>query len=183
MSDKKYWENICNIQEAQTKKGIKKYGTILEDNNKLTFEERINYLEEELIDGLMYCEHLKQFIKDDNKLQNSITANEYQKLALRTANTEVMKDSNEKIINGILGLSGESGEVADHIKKFKYQGHQLDKDYLAKELGDICWYIALLADGIGFDLSTIMQMNIEKLKKRYPEGFDSNRSLYREDEN
>ena len=110
-------------------------------------------------------------------------ANDYQRAALRTANTEAMKDPNEKIINGILGLAGESGEVADHIKKFKYQGHELDRDYLAKELGDICWYLALLADGIGFDLGTIMQMNVDKLKKRYPEGFDTERSLHREEEN
>lgn len=108
--------------------------------------------------------------------------NEYQKLALRTANTDAMKDPNERIVNGILGLTGESGEVADHIKKYKYQGHNLDKEYLAKELGDICWYIALLANGIGYDLETIMQMNIDKLKKRYPEGFEVEKSLHRGEE-
>ncbi|MDD2287227.1 MAG: nucleoside triphosphate pyrophosphohydrolase family protein [Bacteroidales bacterium] len=183
MSQQKYWERVCDIQQAQTEKGIKKYGQVLEQNKKLSPEERVTYLEEELIDGLMYCEHLKQLIRDGQGLQDSITANQYQKAALRTANTEAMKDPYEKITNGILGLTGESGEVADHIKKFKYQGHELDRDYLAKELGDICWYIALLADGIGFDLGTIMQMNVDKLKKRYPEGFDTERSLHREEEN
>ena len=108
--------------------------------------------------------------------------NEYQELALRTANTVAMEDPIEKITNGAMGLNGEAGEVIDHLKKFKYQGHELDRSHLAKELGDICWYVALLADGIGYDLETIMQMNIDKLKKRYPRGFEIERSLYRKSE-
>jgi NTP pyrophosphatase (non-canonical NTP hydrolase) len=108
--------------------------------------------------------------------------NEYQQLALRTANTTAMENPIEKITNGAMGLNGEAGEIIDHIKKYKYQGHELDRDYLAKELGDICWYVALLASGIGCDLENIMVMNIEKLKKRYPEGFDIERSLHRESE-
>lgn len=169
-----YWENVCKMQQKQTDKGINKYGQILEENIKMTKDERITYLEEELIDGLMYCEHLKS-----NNW--GLTPNEYQKLALRTANTKAMEDPIEKITNGSLGLSGESGEVADHIKKFKYQGHELNREYIAKELGDICWYIALLADGIGYELETIMQMNIDKLKERYPEGFSTDRSLHRKE--
>lgn len=105
--------------------------------------------------------------------------NEYQKLALRTANTT---ESDKLILNGALGLNGESGEVADHIKKYLFQGHDLDKDSLAKELGDVCWYIAILSKGIGYDLESIMQMNIEKLKRRYPQGFDKERSLNRSEE-
>ncbi|MDW5300733.1 MAG: nucleoside triphosphate pyrophosphohydrolase family protein [Sedimentibacter sp.] len=108
--------------------------------------------------------------------------NEYQKLALRTANTKAMEDPIEKITNGAMGLNGEAGEVIDHLKKYKYQGHELDREHLAKELGDICWYVALLADGIGCDLETIMQMNIDKLKERYPDGFSAERSLHRESE-
>lgn len=108
--------------------------------------------------------------------------NEYQQLALRTANTDAMENPIEKITNGAMGLNGEAGEVIDHLKKYKYQGHELDRDYLAKELGDICWYVALLASGIGCDLENIMVMNIEKLKKRYPEGFEIERSLHRESE-
>jgi NTP pyrophosphatase (non-canonical NTP hydrolase) len=170
---KDYWINICKMQQKQTDKGINKYGQILEENIKMTKDERITYLQEEMIDALMYCEHLKS-----NNW--GLTPNEYQKLALRTANTKAMEDPIEKITNGSLGLSGESGEVADHIKKFKYQGHELDREHLAKELGDICWYIALLADGIGYNLETVMQMNVDKLKKRYPEGFEIEKSLHRE---
>lgn len=105
-------------------------------------------------------------------------ANDYQQAALRTANTMAEDDF---IINGILGLSGETGEVADYIKKFKFQGHEMDREHLAEELGDICWYIAILTKGIGYDLETIMQMNIDKLKKRYPDGFEIARSLNREE--
>lgn len=104
--------------------------------------------------------------------------NEYQELALRTSGS---LHEDDLVLNGALGLSGETGEVADHIKKYLFQGHKFDKEYIAKELGDICWYIAALAQGIGYDLDTIMRMNVEKLKKRYPEGFDSERSLNREE--
>lgn len=108
-----------------------------------------------------------------------MTANEYQKLAMRTSNKDLMIDFH--ILNGALGLTGEAGEVADMVKKSWMQGHPLDKEHLAKELGDICWYIAETATAIGYDLETIMQMNIDKLKKRYPDGFDYERSQNREE--
>ena len=106
-------------------------------------------------------------------------ANDYQKAALRTASTLEPKDL---VLNGALGLTGESGEVADHIKKHLFQGHELKKEHLAKELGDICWYIAITAEGLGYNLESIMQMNIDKLRKRYPQGFEKEKSLNRKDE-
>lgn len=108
--------------------------------------------------------------------------NEYQELALRTANTDAMKVKEQAMLNGVLGLNGEAGEIADIVKKYLFQGHTLDKDHIAKELGDVCWYIALLAHSIDYDLETIMQMNIDKLKKRYPQGFEKEKSLNRESE-
>lgn len=60
---KDYWKNICEIQEEQTAKGLSKYGYPLEKNIWLDMEERLRYLEEELIDGLMYIEHIKELIK------------------------------------------------------------------------------------------------------------------------
>lgn len=102
--------------------------------------------------------------------------NEYQKAALRTANSEM---SDDMILNGILGLCGETGEVSDHIKKYMFQGHELDQDKLVNELGDVCWYIAILASGLNVDLETVMKKNIEKLQRRYPDGFDTERSLHR----
>lgn len=104
-----------------------------------------------------------------------MTANEYQKAALRTA-TQKCRD----LGNCGLGLTGESGEVADMIKKHLFQGHNLDKRHLANELGDIAWYIAVAAEVIGYDLDTIFQMNIDKLRIRYPTGFDPERSIHRD---
>lgn len=106
-----------------------------------------------------------------------MTINEYQALAMRTSNKELPPDYH--LLNGALGLAGESGEIADLVKKNWMQGHVLDIEHIAKELGDVCWYIAETATAIGCDLETIMKMNIEKLKKRYPDGFDSERSQHR----
>ncbi len=106
-----------------------------------------------------------------------VNGSEYQKAALITANHDLRPC--EQLINGALGLCGESGECADLVKKCFMQGHQLDADHIAKELGDCMWYIALIADAIGYDLSEIMQMNIDKLRARYPEGFAVDRSVNR----
>lgn len=110
-----------------------------------------------------------------------MTINEYQKAALRTAQTEELTHI-ELVMNAALGLCGESGEVADIVKKFRFQGHDLDFEHLAKELGDIAWYLAIGAHAIGYDLETILQMNVDKLKARYPDGFSADRSLHRADD-
>ena len=103
--------------------------------------------------------------------------NEYQKLAMKTLNSELSE--RDVLINGVMGLCGESGEAIDIVKKHLAQGHPLDKEALAKELGDICWYVAETAQVLGYDLETIMTMNIEKLKKRYPDGFSREDSINR----
>lgn len=108
-----------------------------------------------------------------------MTANEYQKLALRTARKDL--DSTQLLLNGALGLAGESGEVVDAIKKHLFQSHWLDRSELVKELGDVAWYLAIAAHAIGYDLDTIFKMNIEKLIDRYPNGFDSERSINRKE--
>lgn len=107
-----------------------------------------------------------------------MTGNEYQKLAMRTSDKAMSLDYH--LLNGALGLAGESGEVADLVKKNWMQGHVLDIEHIALELGDVCWYIAETASAIGYDMETIMQMNIDKLRKRYPEGFSTERSQHRE---
>lgn len=106
-----------------------------------------------------------------------MTINEYQKLAMKTLNPELSEK--DVLINGVMGLCGESGEAIDIVKKWLAQGHELDKEKLAKELGDICWYLAETATALGCSLEDIMTANIEKLRKRYPEGFDSERSIHR----
>ena len=101
-------------------------------------------------------------------------AYEYQKLAMRTAN-----ETCRTLSNAGLGLAGEAGEAADIIKKHLFHGHLLDVDELIRELGDICWYVALTAELIGTDFETVLETNIEKLKRRYPEGFSEEKSIKR----
>lgn len=113
-----------------------------------------------------------------------MTINEYQKLAMRTNdglfdNRLYEKNNIGELINGALGLTGEAGEVADIIKKHVFHGHGLDKDEIIKELGDVCWYVALLSHAIDIPLEDILQRNIDKLKKRYPEGFSEENSINR----
>ena len=108
-----------------------------------------------------------------------MTVNEYQKLAMTTLNPAL--DKKDVLINGVMGLCGESGEAIDIVKKWLAQGHELDKEKLAKELGDIAWYLAESATALDLNLEDGFQANIEKLKKRYPEGFDAQRSIHREE--
>ncbi|MBQ3160826.1 MAG: nucleoside triphosphate pyrophosphohydrolase family protein [Oscillospiraceae bacterium] len=108
-----------------------------------------------------------------------MTINEYQKLAMVTLNPEL--DKKDVLINGVMGLCGESGEAIDIVKKHLAQGHELDKEKLAKELGDVAWYLAETATAIGYDLEDIFQMNIDKLKKRYPDGFSVEKSVNRDE--
>lgn len=111
-----------------------------------------------------------------------MTGNEYQTAAMRT-NDGKNKDRLEimlfdepadigGILDGCLGMAGESGELIDLIKKWIFHGKPLDIEHAKKELGDVCWYIALIAHSFGWDLDEILKMNIDKLKARYPEGFD-----------
>ncbi len=106
-----------------------------------------------------------------------MTINEYQALAMKTLNPELSKK--DVLINGVMGLCGESGEAIDIVKKWLAQGHELDKEHLAKELGDIAWYLAETATALDLPLESIMQGNIDKLKKRYPDGFKAEESINR----
>lgn len=103
--------------------------------------------------------------------------NEYQQLAMTTLNKELSKK--DVLINGVMGLCGEAGEAIDIVKKHLSQGHELDKENLIKELGDIAWYLAETAYALDIDLETVLKLNIEKLKKRYPNGFRVEDSLNR----
>ena len=83
------------------------------------------------------------------------------------------------LINSVMGLCGESGEAIDIVKKWFAHGHELDKEHLKKELGDIAWYLAEAATALDVPLEDVLQANIDKLRKRYPEGFDKERSINR----
>lgn len=147
--------------------------------------------------AVVYCASCGASIKSDvfeggksagtkwNIREGGVTLNDYQRLAQRTSNEECDDFKNialKKIDNGILGLCGETGECADLWKKSRHQGHTLDVDKLADECGDVLWYVAELAAGLGLTLEEIAARNIAKLEKRYPEGrFEAERSINREE--
>ena len=117
-----------------------------------------------------------------------MTGNEYQILAMRTNDgkcTDRLLDACSApckigdIINASLGLSGEVGELNDMIKKAIFHSHPIDRMKVEKEIGDIIWYVALMCESFGFDMDEVMELNIAKLKARYPKGFDTERSLNR----
>ena len=109
-----------------------------------------------------------------------MTINEYQKLAMKTLNPNL--EEKDILINGVMGLCGESGEVIDIVKKWLAQGHDLDRDKIIKELGDVAWYIAEIAHVLGVPLEEVLTKNIDKLKARYPEGFSTDNSVNRKDD-
>lgn len=106
-----------------------------------------------------------------------MTMNEYQKLAMRTCSIPY-EDTGAMLNHAIFGLTSEAGEVAGILQKI-HQGHEADPEHMKKELGDCLWMIAEAATALGFDLEDIAATNIRKLKKRYPDGFDAERSLHR----
>ena len=109
---------------------------------------------------------------------NKLTLDEYQSLAARTAGAGGAGD--RRIIIAALGLAGEAGEFANMVKKMTAHGHEISPETLADELGDILWYAAEAASAIGLSLGDIAQTNVDKLRKRYPEGFSQERSINRQ---
>lgn len=110
--------------------------------------------------------------------RKDMTINEYQKLAMTTLNPALSEK--DVLINGVMGLCGESGEAIDVVKKWLAQGHELDREHLIKELGDVAWYIAEIAHVLGVPLEEVLQKNIDKLRQRYPDGFRCEDSLKRD---
>lgn len=107
-----------------------------------------------------------------------MTGNEYQKLASRTINPELKKVENE--FHALHGMVGEIGEIHSIYQK-EYQGHSMDIEHLKKEVGDLLWFIAEYCTANEWNLEDIMQMNIDKLKERFPEGFEVEKSLRRKE--
>jgi len=109
---------------------------------------------------------------------NAMTIDDYQNLAVRTRSKDL--SPLESLTTLTLGLAGEAGEVADIVKKHVGHGHDLDHDKIVAEIGDVLWYCACLSDHLGVSLGDVAARNIEKLRKRYPEGFSTERSLKRD---
>lgn len=103
--------------------------------------------------------------------------NEYQKAAVETLNPAL--NQKEVLINSVMGLCGESGEAIDIVKKWLMQGHELDKEHLVKELGDVAWYLAEAATALDVPLEVIFQGNLDKLRRRFPNGFGTEASVNR----
>lgn len=107
-----------------------------------------------------------------------MTLNEYQQLAKRTM--DIGRDSEDTKNHALHGMVGEIGEIHSIYQKF-YQGHQIDNDHLKKEVGDLLWFVAEYVTAKGWTLEEVAALNIEKLKARYPEGFDTEHSLHRKE--
>jgi NTP pyrophosphatase (non-canonical NTP hydrolase) len=104
----------------------------------------------------------------------------YARQAMRTM--AIYRNNDEKILNAALGLAGEAGEIVETIKKIRHHGHPFTPEVarsIVKEIGDVLWYCAEMADALGEPLSEIAAGNIRKLAERYPEGFSTDRSLNR----
>jgi NTP pyrophosphatase (non-canonical NTP hydrolase) len=101
----------------------------------------------------------------------------YQQLAARTLGRD--RTPEQQLANAALGLTGEAGEAAELVKKHLFHATPLDRDAVVKELGDCLWYIAAFATVLDIPMAEIAERNIEKLRKRYPEGFDPERSRNR----
>lgn len=108
-----------------------------------------------------------------------LTLDEYQRMAMITLNPDLSKK--DVLINGVMGLCGEAGEAIDLVKKHLAQGHELNRDALIKELGDVAWYLAETARALDVSLEEVCQRNLDKLRQRYPEGFSAADSLRRVD--
>lgn len=113
----------------------------------------------------------------DDETPYVTTLNEYQRETRRTANDGL--DTYNKAANFTIGLVAEGGEVADIVKKALFHGHELDKEDLTNELGDVLWYLTQVADTFNISLEEIANMNVHKLFKRYPEGFSEEDSRNR----
>ena len=105
-----------------------------------------------------------------------MTLNEYQNLAARTINKDLTPSQLED--HAMKGMVGEIGEINSIYQKV-YQGHEFDEEHVKKELGDLMWFVAEYCTGWGWNLDDICQMNIDKLRARFPDGFEVDKSIHR----
>ena len=105
-----------------------------------------------------------------------MTLNEYQALALRTINPELTVS--QQVRHALFGIASETGELLGLYQK-SMQGHEFNDEHMLKKCGDILWMMAELLTANGYTLDDVARMNIDKLKARYPDGFDAEHSIHR----
>jgi NTP pyrophosphatase (non-canonical NTP hydrolase) len=105
---------------------------------------------------------------------------QYRQDVFRTVRPDL--DEQGRLLSGALGLCGEAGEVAEQLKKHFFHGHPLDKARLSSELGDVLWYWVLLCDSLSLSMESVVTGNVEKLRRRYPDGFSTDHSINRVEE-
>lgn len=158
-------DNIANSPYCKDDMKMRKVPCIIVvPKEKVTWHDDFNYYNS--MEGIM-----RFYFGDEMNVIGQMTATKYQELAMRTCGIDNNKDM---LLNGAIGLCGETGEVADLIKKYAYHGKKLDSDNIILELGDVLWYIAEISTALGVDFNYIFEKNIEKLKARYPKGFKKN---------
>ena len=135
----------------------------------------IGYAIRAVMSVAQYSDMQDELARECNRNQAEDSINEYQRLAART----LCDGGYANYANMGMGIAGEAGEVCDYLKKVVFHGHTLDKGKLAEELGDCQWYIAGLATLADIPMSDICRGNVDKLRERYPEGFDPKRSIDR----
>lgn len=167
------------IQSANAKKEAKEAKERAENAS-----EKVRYLERKLRDvGSLNDSLMKELARRQGALRQVIDndADAYQQNVLKYA-----PDHHDYLLNVIyaaMGMCGEAGEASELIKKYAYHGHAIDTEHLARELGDVLWYVSYMAHLFGYPLGKIMAMNQEKLAKRYPDGkFDAERSNNRKED-
>ena len=146
--------------------------------------ERIRYLERKLRDVESLNDSLMKELARRQGCQDEIRENDadiYQLDVLKYAPDYQHYMPN--VLYAAIGMCGEAGEVSELIKKYAYHDHAIDTEHLARELGDVLWYVSYMADLFGYSLGEIMEINQEKLTKRYPDGkFDAERSRNRKED-
>lgn len=108
-----------------------------------------------------------------------MTFKEYQALARRTQNPDL--NGHQRLLHALHGMSAEVGEIHAIYQK-QYQGHDINYHHLLDEASDLLWFIAEFCDVMGVSMDSVAEQNIDKLRKRFPNGFDPERSLHREAE-
>ena len=101
---------------------------------------------------------------------------DYQSLAARTMGA---RPPEQQLANAALGLTGEAGEVAEHVKKHLFHARPLDRDAVVEDLGDCLWYVAAMCPTLGLSMRDVGAAHNDKLRRRYPDGFSAERSVDR----